>query len=102
MIRPRLLAFVLGQFLAILGLTMLAPFGIAVAYKDGGVYALGLSSLLTIGTGALLAIAGAAFRRAIDSRRFAACRIGLGLGFALWMSAVLFLSAFSGLHRRLF
>ena len=60
MIRPRLITFVLGQFLAILGLTMLAPLGIAVAAGDSGVYPLGLSALLTIGAGIALAIIRAA------------------------------------------
>lgn len=84
MIRPRLLIFVLGQFLAILGLAMLAPFGIAVAWGDSGVFALGLSCLLTLGVGVVLATA---------SRRRSgelSIREGLVLVVAIWFSVSLF------------
>jgi trk system potassium uptake protein TrkH len=83
-IRTRLLAFVLGQFLAIFGLTMLVPFGIAVAYGDSGVFPLGLSFLLTIGVGVLLTVSGRGRSGELSIRE------GLLLVVAVWVCVSLF------------
>ena len=84
MIRPRLLTLVLGQFLAILGLTMLMPLAIAVATGDSGVYALGLSSVLTIAVGAVLAALGRGRSGELSIRE------GLLLVVSVWINVLLF------------
>ncbi len=84
MIRPRLITFVLGQFLAILGLTMLAPLGIAVAAGDSGVYPLGLSALLTIGPGIALTSFGRGRSRELSIRE------GLLLVVVVWLCVSFF------------
>jgi trk system potassium uptake protein TrkH len=83
-IRFRLITFVLGQFLAILGLAMLLPLAIAMAYKDGGAFALGLSSFLTASTGGVLAAAGRGRAGELSIRE------GLLLVVTVWLSVSLF------------
>lgn len=55
MIRPRVLLFVIGQFVAILAATMLIPLAVAMVLNDAGLYPIGASVIATgIGAGALI------------------------------------------------
>ncbi len=84
MIHPRLLIFVLGQFLTILGLTMLVPLGIALANRDSGLYSLVASTLLTLSFGIVLAAAGRRRTGELSNRE------GLLLVVAVWLCVSLF------------